>query len=143
MSHHLLRAQLCCLEADDVMFRDKSLLPLHQAFFLGGWPGGPLCIWEAPSLQAVPNHKCVRAGYAPAPNKSSMDCAAGSQVPISIHPAPCVSQGAFATTDLGKHQPTGSTVPGVPSVTSSHFYFMQLSTLEGSSGEMPLPESVG
>lgn len=89
-SHHLLRSQLCCLEADDVMFRDKSLLPLHQAFFLGGWPGGPLCIWEAPSLQAVPNHRCVRAGFAPVPDKCSRDCTAGTQVPISIVPAPCL-----------------------------------------------------
>lgn len=32
-SHHLLRSQLCCLEADDVMFRDKSLLPTASGFF--------------------------------------------------------------------------------------------------------------
>lgn len=97
VSHHLLRSQLCCLEAHDVMFRDKSLLPLHQAFFLGGWPGGPLCIWEAPSLQAVPNRKCVRAAYTPAPDKFSMDCTAGTEVPISVDPAPCVSQGLLIT----------------------------------------------
>lgn len=86
-SHHLLRSQLCCLEADYVMLRDKSLLPLHQAFFLGGWPGGPFCIWEAPSFQAMPNHKCVKAGYTLAPNKSSINCAAGTEVPISTDPA--------------------------------------------------------
>lgn len=99
MSHHLLRSQLCCLEADDVMFRDKSLLSLHQAFFLGGWPGGLLCIWEAPSLQAVPNHKCVRAGYTPAPNKSSMDCTSGTErsPSVLIQPPGCVSQGLLIT----------------------------------------------
>lgn len=87
-SHHLLTSQLCCLEADYVMFRDNSLLPLHQALFLGGWPGGLLCIWEAPSLQAAPNQKRVRAGYAPDPNKSSIDYAADTEVPpISVDPA--------------------------------------------------------
>jgi len=86
-SYHLLRSQLCCLEADDVMFRDKSLLPLHQAFFLGGWPGGLLCVWKAPSPQAVPNHRCVPSSDTLAPNKSTMDCTAGTEIPISIDPS--------------------------------------------------------
>lgn len=32
-THHLLRSLLCCLEADVVMVREKSLHQLHQAFF--------------------------------------------------------------------------------------------------------------
>lgn len=84
-SHHLLRSQLCCLETEDVIFRDKSLLPLHQAFFLGGWPGTLLCISEILSLQAVPN-KCVRTEYTPTPHKPSPDFTADTQVPISIEP---------------------------------------------------------
>lgn len=121
-SHHLLRSQLCCLEADDAMFRDKSLLPLHQAFFPWWVARRPALHWKEPSLQAVPNHKCVSAWYTPAPNKSSISRAAGIQAPISIDSATdlpfswatdhwhlCLSSVSPVTADLGKHQHAGRT----------------------------------